>query len=334
MDWTKGYSARYYLSVVDKNTMRDIDRIELTGGSIRRSMSDLRESASLDCVNYNSNVEQYIRVWLDTKQGGESSHTPLFTGIATSPTDKYNGRLKTNTVECYSILKIASDIMLPRGWYAPVEANSGDLIRDLLSVTKTPITIAENAPDISISIIAESGENHLSMSEKLLNAMNWRMRLDGYGSIFIEPINRDPVAYFSSNENDIIENDISITYDWFSAPNVLRCVLDDAYAEARDDDPDSPLSTVNRGREVWYEDTDVFLNSNETLAEYSQRMLKEYQRTATNISYSRRYYPNVYPGDVVRLNYAAQNVMGNFLVTDQSISLGYSAKTSEEVYKI
>lgn len=172
------------------------------------------------------------------------------------------------------------------------------------------------------------------MTDKILNSINWRMRLDGYGAIYVEPINSEPKVMFSANELDMIESEIDISYDWYNAPNVLRCTLDDSYSVARDDDPKSALSTVNRGREVWYEDNDVTLNTNETLAEYAQRMLKEYQRTATEISYSRRYYPGIYPGDCIRLNYPAQQVSGIFLITDQDITLGYSAKTSEEVVQV
>lgn len=337
MDWSKGYRASYYMTIVDRSTMRDVDRIELISGSIKRSLTDLRESATLDCKEYDSKTEQLIRVWLDTKQEGGSSHTPLFTGLATSPDKKYTGRKKSNTLECYSVLKFAEDVMLPRGWYAPIEANGGSLIRDLLQVIGLPrgyLTIAENAPALSQSIIAESGENHLSMVDQILTAMNWRMKLDGLGRISIGPVSSEEVARFDANDNDIIETEISISYDWYSAPNVLRCTLDDAYAEARDEDPNSPLSIQNRGREVWYQDEDVSLTQNETLAEYTQRMLKEYQKLATNVSYTRRFVPGVYPGDVVRISYPAQEVNGRYLISEQSLSLGYNCRTSEEVIQV
>lgn len=334
MDWTQGYSARYYLSILDRETLRDIDRIEITGGSIKRSLTDLRESADLKCNRYQSDKEEYIRVWLDTNQNGESSHTPLFTGLATSPSNKYSGQILNNSVQCYSLLKIAQDVLLPRGWYAPTEANGGKLVKDLLSIIGVPIKMGGNSPSLSQAIIAEGAENHLSMADKILDAMNWRLRLDGYGFIYLEPVSIDAKTSFDSNLNDIIETEISITYDWYNAPNVVRATLDNDYAIARDDDPASPLSTVSRGREVWVEDSNVQLNTNETLAEYSYRALREYQNVTTNISYNRRYYPEIFPGDVIRINYPAQKIQGNFLITDQSIALGYNATTSEEVYKL
>lgn len=337
MDWSKGYEARYYLSILDKETMRDMDTLEITSGSISRTLTDLRESASIECVRYPyNNEEKYIRIWLDTKQESDSSHIPLFTGIATSPRDKYTGTLRTNSVETYSILKIAEDVLLSKGWYAPVDANGAKVVKTLLSMINVDITIApsEEEPILSQSIIAEQNENHRSMADKILSAIDWRLKIDGYGNITIAPLDETPKVIFDSNENDVIETSVDITYDWYSAPNILRASIDDTSAIARDDNPNSPLSTVNRGREVWFEDTDVNLNNNETLADYAKRMLKTYQQVSTTISYDRRYWPNVYPGDIIGLNYPAQNISGEFLISSQTITLGPNAKTSEEVIKI
>ena len=50
MDWSKGFSATYYMSIVDPVTWRDVDRIEIKGGEISRSESELVESADVDGV--------------------------------------------------------------------------------------------------------------------------------------------------------------------------------------------------------------------------------------------------------------------------------------------
>lgn len=334
MDWSKGFTAMYYISVVDKNTWCDVDRIEITGGKIKRTDKDLRESADIDCVNYSSNKEQIIRVWLDAKQEGSSSHTPLFTGLATSPDRNIKGSFSTHTLQCYSVLKIAQDMLLPRGWYAPSEINGGDLIRSLLSVLPVNIEIEKNSPGIKTAIVSESNENRLSMTDKILNAMNWRMKLDGYGNIYIGPHDKTPIARFNALSNDVLEPSLTINYDWYNIPNVYRAVMDDSYSIARDDNPDSILSTVNRGREIWVEDSSVYLQDEETLSEYANRMLKESQQAATTISYTRRFNPSVYISDVVHLAYNAQNIEGDYFVSSQTITLGHNARTSEEVSKI
>ena len=345
MDWSKGFSAQYYITVVDKPTWRDTvtedgaPRIDITGGTVKRTMDSLRESADINCINYSTDREQLIRVWLDAKQDGESSHTPLFTGLASSPKRSINGRLETNALQCYSVLKIAQDILLPRGWYAPTGINGGNLIRNLLAPIGAPIHIAENSPALKSAIISESNENNLSMVDKILDAMKtdtmaWRLMLNGKGEIFIEPINKEPVASFSSVDNDILEPTLDITYDWYACPNICRVVSGDTSAIARDDDPNSMVSTINRGREIWIEDTSCYLNENETLADYARRYLKEAQYVATNISYTRRFDPDLRPEKVVRLNYPEQQIFGNFLITSHNIALDHGGRTSEEVVKI
>lgn len=334
MDWRKGFSSKYYVTILDRDTWRDLRRIEITGGTIKREDSDLRESADIDCSNYTDTSEQLIRVWMDAKQNGDSVHIPLFTGIATSPERKINGNSATQTLQCYSILKIAQDILLPRGWYAPTGINGGALIKDLLSVLPVDISVAENSPGLKSAIISESKENRLSMTDKILDSINWRMKIDGYGNISIEPYDDKPMATFDALNNDVLEQSLSVSYDWYNVPNVYRAVIDDSYSIARDDDPNSPLSTISRGREIWYEDSSVYLQENETLAEYAYRMLASVQQLATTVSYSRRFNPDVGVLDIVKIGYGTQNIDGLYLVTSQTITLGYGAKTSEEVAKI
>ena len=335
MDWSKGYSARYYMTILDKKTMKDIRRVELKGGSIKRTLDNLRQSANLECDGYDTSNEEYIRVWLDAEQSGDISHTPLFTGIATAPDNDYDGYKKSNSLECYSVLKIAEDMLLPRGWYAPFESDGTLLIKDLLSVLNVPITIADTeVPPLKTAIVSETKENRLSMTDKILNAMNWTLRLNGDGSIYISPVNTDVKLKIDSISNDIIENHISIKYDWYNAPNVLRCIMDNNYAEVKDENPDSPLSIQNRGREVWYEESGVMLGANETLGEYTHRRLKELQQASLNISYDRRYWPDIYPNDVISISYPGCNVSGKFLITDQTVNLGGNARTSEEVIRV
>ena len=69
--------------------------------------------------------------------------------------------------------------------------------------------------------------------------------------IRIMPPAQEPSARFDPIDNDMIEPRIKVTADWYSCPNVLMAVAGDVTGIARDDDPDSPLSTVARGREVW-----------------------------------------------------------------------------------
>lgn len=331
MDWSKGYSAAYYLTVVDPKTWVDTSRIEVTGGTIQRNDGDLLESADIDCVNYTTDGEQWIRVWLDARQDSNYSHTPLFTGIASSPNKTLNGSYTNASIQCYSILKPAQDVLLPRGWYAPTDTNGGTLIRRLLSVCKAPIEIADDSKYLSSPIIAESGETNLSMAWMIANVIGWQIKIDGYGRVQVGPYDRNSKWTFGINNNDSIELPIRVEHDWYNCPNVFRAISEGSSAVARDDDPDSMFSTIARGREIWQEEIDCDVPSDESLVEYAERRLKELQQVSTTASYDRRYHPLVGVFDVITLNYPNQGLVGQYMVTSQSVDLSYNARTAEEV---
>ena len=331
MDWNKGYSATYYMKRIDPATWKDLETINLTGGSIKREASGLRQSADVDCVNYKIELEQWVRIYLDTRQNGAAAHVPLFTGLATSPEDEYSGIIRKNALECYSVLKPADDIYLMRGWYAQAGRHGGDVIKQLLEVIPAPVVIADESPRLEAAIIAEDSETRLTMVDKVLTAINWRLRIDGDGTVYVEPKPIEAVAMFDPIENDVIETELKISADWYSCPNVFMAISEDMTGIARDDSPDSPLSTVNRGREVWMVEDGANLSETESIAQYAQRMLNEAQRIQKTVEYDRRYMPHVGIGDIVRLRYPAQGLDGIFAVDSQSIELGYGARTSEQI---
>lgn len=337
MEWDKGYSASYYACLVDPLTWLDLNRLELTAGSIKKENEGLLESCDLTLIDYPyENEERYLRVYLDAKQeNGDSEHVALFTGLATSPDKDTGATLVTNNVACYSVLKPAEDVYLQRGWYVPVGVNGAEMVARLLEVTPAPVKYdPEIAPIIKNSIIAEEDETNLSMIEKILRAINYRIVLDGDGTINLVPPASAPEVTLDPIENDVVETEIKIKRDWFDCPNVFMAIADDKTAIFRDDSESSPLSTVNRGREVWQQENSVELADDETLEEYAVRRLKELQQVSVEASYNRRFIPGIVPTDLIRLHYPGQGLDGIFEVKSQSIDLGYAARVAEEVINI
>ena len=330
MDWNKGFSATYYMSIVDPATWRDVGRVEIIDGSVSRTASALRHAADVTCRNYEPEREAWVRIYLDARQGASGAHEALFTGLATSPETAINGNVKEYPLQCFSVLKPAEDIYLPRGWYAPSGMSGATVIRQLLSVCPCPVTVTEESPTLSESIIAEDSETHLSMIDKVLKTMGWRLRIAGDGTVEIAPPAVEPSATFDILENDSIEPQITLAHDWYECPNCFRAIRNDMSAEAKDE-TDGPLSISVRGREVWAQDTSSELADDESIAEYAVRRLAEEQERYVKVSYDRRFNPAVAVSDNVRLHYPAQGVDGIFRVSKQDISLTYGASTSEEV---
>ena len=124
---------------------------------------------------------------------------------------------------------------------------------------------------------------------------------------------------------------MKVSADLYSCPNVYRATSGDVTGIARDEDPDSPLSIQNRGREVWKSESGVNLASNESVAQYARRMLKQAQQVRKSASYTRRYMPNVRPSDLIRMGYPAQGLTGVYVVQSQTIALEYGAATDEQI---
>lgn len=333
MDWSKGFSAEYEFVIVNKDSWEDERQIDFISGSIDRGAdSDLLESATVSITE--SIGEEWIRIYLLAHQSGSFSRVPLFTGLTSSPERKLDGNRVSWDAACYSVLKPASDVLLERGFYAPAGSNA-EIVRKLLAVSPCPVEIDGISPTLLSSIVAEDGETNLSMATKIINALGWRIRIAGDGRITLCSMGQESLAAFGNNNDDSIELDITDTYDWYSCPNVYRVIGDETgVAVARDNSQDSMLSTVNRGREIWKEETGVVLSSGETLIEYAARKLKEAQSPSRKLNYNRRYYEDITVGDVVSLNYPVHELVGEYRIISQSIELGTGCRTTEEVMKI
>lgn len=331
INWSEGYESSYHVRLVDPVTWKDKERLELESGSISRSNDGLRQSADIEPIDYSLGSDKFIRIWMDVRQGGNADRTALFTGMTSAPEQQIDGATIDTPVICYSVLKDAQDIDLPRGWYAAKGIIATDIIGELLTVCRAPVIIEAGAPRLSQHIVAEDGETNLTMTDKILDAIGWRMSISGDGTIRIAPMASAISAAYSAYENDCIETPFKIKRDRFSCPNVMRCIKGDESCVIRDIDPESELSIVRRGREIWKTENDVNLGDAESLETYTRRRLKELQTVALTASYNRSYDPRAYPSDKIRIHYPAQGVSGIFRIKSQKVQLDHCGTTAEEV---
>ena len=337
MDYSKGYTSSFYMTLLDPITWTDTGRIELMSGSISRSETDLRQSANLSLRSWDYSGDQWVRIYMVSEANGSLDRIPLFTGIATSPSDSYSLGVTTSNVQVYSVLKPAQDIYLQHGWYARKNAGCEKVIRELLSNLNAPLEFNYDTDEgyLQDDIIAEDNETEVSMVEKILASVKWVMYIRGDGTIVFEKSHddfndvSDPVVTMAPYENDVIETSFTLSHDWFSCPNVFRATYNEMTAVARDESDESPLSVQNRGREVWAVEDNVELLDDETIAEYAQARLYELQERSETASYNRRFLPDVNVTNKIRLDYP--ELSGDFIVTSQTITLGHAAVTQEQI---
>ena len=334
MNWNKGFSALYEMKKVDPVSFMDAGSFVFTAGTIIRSDDTLVESADLTMKQ--DPGECWIRIYLKARQREDGERIALFTGLTCTPERSVDGNRVSFPVECYSVLKPAEDILVKRGYFAPTGASGALLAAELLKVGPAPVVCDENSPCLLDPIIAEDYDTNLSMAWKIIDAIGWRIRIAGDGTIHICPRPEQPAAVFDAFENDSIEPQITDVQDWYSVPNCFRVISGESYAEVKNID-ENYLSIRSRRQsrggtgEIWAQDTAAAINDGESLSEYAARMLKEAQAPARSIKYDRRFRPDVTVSDLVRLHYPKQGIDGVFRVSEQKITLGHGCRTTEEV---
>ena len=338
MDWSNGFMARFYMTELDPIKWRDLDRYELSGGSIRNSDSGIRSTATIDVNDFDNSIERWVRIYMEARQGNDSWRGAIFTGITDVTDTSIDGGVVKQSLPCNSVLKAAEDVFLPMGWNILAGTNGANAVKDLLSIIGAPIDVAEGSPTLVQNIVADSSDSRLSMADKILSSIGWILKLYGDGSIYIGPPTdfgaKNEKEYFDALENDVVELRLSISESHAEVPNVFRAISDDQVAIARDDSKDSKFSTVNRGREIWAQDTGVVLSNNETLGQYAARRLQEEQTISTIANYDRSFNPDIIVGDHVWIRYPKYGLDSEFKVTSQTIKIGGGASTSEESYTI
>jgi hypothetical protein len=332
MDFSKGFSARYTGRYIDPDTWQDLGTFKIKEGSITRdSSSNLLESAEI--ITSESLGESWVRFYLTAIQSGESVTIPLFTGLTSCPRREINGNSEKYKVQCYSVLKVADDVLLPIGYYAPAGIEGIKIIGQLFGRLKIKAQIPGTSPRLKNDIVAESGESYLSFIRKILESIGWIMSIDGYGSISVGQKQNDPVAYYSGRIKDVIELEITDTKDWYSCPNCLRVTCGSSTAIYKDMDIDDRLSIPGRRREIWASET-AQISTSESLGEYVIRRLKELQSPAREISYKRRFDPETYPGRAVMIDYPKHGISGKFCEKTQKITMSYGCTTEVTAYEL
>ena len=166
------------------------------------------------------------------------------------------------------------------------------------------------------------------------------MHLDEEGKILFAPIQKvdelQPVWTYNDDNSSILYPEITMQHDLYGIPNVVEVVCSTGVKEytARiiNDDPNSLTSTVNRGREILYRDTNpnlVGYPTEEQVDEYARLLLEKLSSVEYQLTYTHGYCP-VRVGDAVRLNYKRAELEGiKAKVIKQSINCENGCSVSE-----
>lgn len=320
-DWTSSMQQTFEHYIVDPNTWANtilLDNVKSCSIS-RDSSADTLGSATIDMTE--SVGESYIRTYLVTIQNGVKERHPLGTHLVQTPSSSFDGKIRNISMDTYTPLLELKENPPPLGYYIPKSANIMDIAYTLTREhARAPLVRPTCDKTLHYDFVADPNDTWLSYLRDLMTNAKYEYALDEMGRILFSPkqdtASLQPIWTFDDSNSSILYSDFDMEHDIYGIPNVVEVVYSDSNeyysVEAVNDDPNSPTSTISRGRRITYRDTNPAIVgdlSEPQLQEYANNLLRELSTIEYTVTYTHAYCP-VRLGDCVRLNYSRAGLTG------------------------
>ena len=314
-DWLSSMQQTFEYYIVDPNTWKDIELIDnvKTCTIERDSEAETLGSASIDIVE--SIGECYVRVYLITVQNGVREKHPLGTYLVQTPSSSFDGKIRNVSMDAYTPLLELKESQPPIGYSIPKGENIMDIANRLSREhMRAPVVEARCSTNLFYDFVADTSDTWLSFISDLVSNAKHTFAIDEMGRILFSPkqdtASLQPVWTYNDDNSSILYPNFNMDHDLYGIPNVVEVLYsnseDSYYARVVNDDPNSPISTINRGREIVYRVTDPDLIGDPTenqIRLYAEQLLREMSSLEYTVTYTHGYCP-VRIGDCVRLNYS------------------------------
>lgn len=331
-DWLSSMQQTFEYYVVDPGTWRDVRLIDnVRSCTISRDIeAETLGSATFDVVG--SLGECYIRVYLITIQNGIRERHPLGTFLVQTPSFSFNGRVQTMTIDAYTPLLELKESPPPLGYSILKNTNVMDIAyRIVRERVRAPVVKAECSTPLAMNFVSNNNDTWITFVSDLIANAKYGFELDELGRILFAPqqdtASLQPIWTYSDDNSSILYPEISVDRDLYGIPNVVEVIHSNGagyyFERVVNDDPNSPVSTVRRGREIIHRVTNPDLVGDPTehqIKDYANQLLRDLSSLEYSVSYTHGYCP-VRLGDCVRLNYAGAGIIDvKGKVVSQSIS--------------
>lgn len=314
IDWTKSMTQTFEFYKVDPLTWKDTELLD----KIRSCSIDRDEetqtlgSAIIDATEVLD--ECYIRIYLIASQNGNTEKVALGTYLVQTPSTSYDGKSTSISMDAYTPLIELKEGLPPLGYSILKDTKIMDVAYDLCREhMRAPVVKTNSTKTLYSDFVANTDDTWTTFVNDLVSNADFKLDLDEVGRVVFSPI-QDIASLqhrwiYTDDNSSILYPEVTNKRDLYGIPNVVEVVYstDSSYLFSRivNDDPNSPISTVNRGREIVYRDTSPNLSgepTQEMLNDYATQLLRNLSCLEHRITYSHGYCP-VRIGDCVLLNY-------------------------------
>ena len=320
-EWTKTMQQTFEYYVVDPGTWREIKKIDYVLDSSISRDSTLETLGSASITVSESIGECYIRIYLVTIQNGAKERHSLGTFLVQSPSYSFDGKIKHITLDAYTPLLELKENPTPLGYSILKDENVIDTAyRIVREQVRAPVVKTQNDETLNSNFVANLNDTWITFIRDLIANANYSLALDDVGRILFMP-NQDtmslqPIWTYDDSNSSILYPELTVDRDLYGIPNVVEVIYSNGteyyYGRAVNEDPSSPISTINRGREITHRESNPSLLGNPSqkrIQEYAENLLKELSSLEYTITYTHGYCP-VRIGDCVRLNYKRAGING------------------------
>lgn len=341
VDWTAPMQQTFEFYIVDPGTWKDVKKLTMIESCTidRDSESTTLGSAMIDSGEPIG--EAYVRVYLKIIQNGVETKHPLATVLVQTPSDQFDGKSKTYSMDAYTPLLELNEKYPDIGYFIPKGENIMDQVyKRLTEQMRAPVIPTTCAETLDDNFITDPTDTWLTTLIDLAAGAEYKFALDEMGQVLLVPKQKtaalQPVWTYTDDDSSILYSDVGKEQDLYGIPNVVEVVCSTnegiLISVVKNEDAGSPTSIQSRGREIKYRETSPSIMgaiTQERLDDYAEQLLKELSSVEYTITYSHGYCP-VNIGDCVRLNYKRAGLNGvKARVITQSIECTPGCKVTE-----
>lgn len=321
IDWQQSMQQTFEYYEVDPGTWKDRKKLDkVVSSSIDRDL----EKTTLGSASFNMTEvidESYVRTYLIAVQNGITERVPLGTHLASSSSDKFDGKKHEISYDGYTPLIELVDTKPPLGYSISSGENTMNIAGKLTAEnTRAPVVTGVSEHKLYSDFISDTSDTWLTFLTDLISNAEYSFDIDEKGRILFAPVqdiaSLRPVWTYTDDNSSILYADVTVERDLYSIPNVVEVYYSNSsgyyHATAVNDDPNSPTSTVSRGRKIVHRAINpdlIGMATQKQIEEYAGRLLRNLSAVEYRITYKHGYCP-ARVGDCVRLDYSRSDLRG------------------------
>lgn len=270
---------------------------------------------------------------------------PLGIFLLSSPTRVHEQQKIILLVDAYDSLVILRDNELIYRLTAPGGLSGPEIVRNELKLLGiTQVTIPDTPSELARTIEFEPGSGRLTSYNQLLSQANYTtLTVDEEGSFtavpYINPNDRNPMYTYKTDGKSVIFTGAEEELDLFNVANQFTVVRTNEEEEPlmsiyTNVNPNSPTSTIRRGRIISDRREIEDIADQEALDKYTERIAIKASQVYGRIRFDTVLMPFHGDSDVLQFEHEPLGISGKFMELNWSMELKVNGTMSHELRQI